>query len=537
MIRIVRLVAVMAVLTAGMAAPATAQVGHRVESLVVPGSAQNEPRKVKVHLWYPAEAGAYAAAVRTVYTSGLYGLPLGTTSDPVSWKVDAQLARETVALAPGGALPAIVFSHGSTNDPIDYAWTLELIARSGFIVAAPYHVNNTQDDVRIDEVNRLAGTTVLPCDDGRPGPCSRLDNARSIDDRVRDVSAIINALPGWFGTRADLAKVGLMGHSRGTITALAAAGGSLPAWGFGPEPLVRAIMGLAIGARPLRDMLDLAKVTVPTLLVAGGKDRNTPQAISEETIPRLGSVDKSLLVLPNATHRSFDSTYCAQLQSSAAIAMANPRAVLDAFSVPLIAASPPGGNSGKAVHYCAESFFTTPVDIRPRIAATPNSEFPPALNDVCSLTTIPCTGLETEAVKLQISALAVDFFSSKLARAANGGVGGTVPATLSLSLGPNASFGAFTPGVAKDYTASTTATVISSAGDAALSVSDPGRLMNGTFSLPSPLQVTFSKSSWTAPVSNETVTINFAQHIGATDALRTGTYSKTLTFTLSTTTP
>jgi hypothetical protein len=38
-------------------------------------------------------------------------------------------------------------------------------------------------------------------------------------------------------------------------------------------------------------------------------------------------------------------------------------------------------------------------------------------------------------------------------------------------------------------------------------------------------------------VSNDTVTINLAQSIGATDALRTGKYSKTLTFTLSTTTP
>ena len=35
--------------------------------------------------------------------------------------------------------------------------------------------------------------------------------------------------------------------------------------------------------------------------------------------------------------------------------------------------------------------------------------------------------------------------------------GGTVPATLALTLGPNASFGAFTPGVAKDYTATTSA--------------------------------------------------------------------------------
>jgi hypothetical protein len=61
--------------------------------------------------------------------------------------------------------------------------------------------------------------------------------------------------------------------------------------------------------------------------------------------------------------------------------------------------------------------------------------------------------------------------------------------------------------------------------------------MNGTFALPSALQVSFSKSSWTGPTSNEPVTIDFKQHIGATDALRTGAYSKTLTFTLSTTTP
>ena len=101
----------------------------------------------------------------------------------------------------------------------------------------------------------------------------------------------------------------------------------------------------------------------------------------------------------------------------------------------------------------------------------------------------------------------------------------------------NATFGAFTPGVAKDYTASTSANVISSAGDATLTSSAPGNLMNGTFALPSPLEVSFSKSTWSAPVSNDPVTINFKQHIGAGDALRTGTYSKTLTFTLSTTTP
>ena len=39
--------------------------------------------------------------------------------------------------------------------------------------------------------------------------------------------------------------------------------------------------------------------------------------------------------------------------------------------------------------------------------------------------------------------------------------GGTVPATLALTLGRAGIFGAFTPGVAKEYTATTTANVIS----------------------------------------------------------------------------
>ena len=134
-------------------------------------------------------------------------------------------------------------------------------------------------------------------------------------------------------------------------------------------------------------------------------------------------------------------------------------------------------------------------------------------------------------------------------------VGGTVGATLSLTLGTPAAFGPFTAGVAKDYDASTTANVISTAGDAALSVADggstaPGHLVNGTFSLPSALQAKANSGAlgdvsgspltvltYSAPISNDTVTLGFHQHIGSTDPLRTGTYSKTLTFTLSTTSP
>ena len=65
------------------------------------------------------------------------------------------------------------------------------------------------------------------------------------------------------------------------------------------------------------------------------------------------------------------------------------------------------------------------------------------------------------------------------AATAFGDAGGTVPATLALTMGAPATFGAFTPGVAKEYTASTTATVISTAGDATLSVADPSTHHHG----------------------------------------------------------
>jgi hypothetical protein len=133
-----------------------------------------------------------------------------------------------------------------------------------------------------------------------------------------------------------------------------------------------------------------------------------------------------------------------------------------------------------------------------------------------------------------------------------GGVNGDVPATLALTLAAPASFGGFTPGLAKDYLASTTATVTSSAGDAALIVQDTSsfytnHLVNGSFALAQELQVKNNAGSyqtmpagirfWGGPTSSESVPIDLKQPIGANEGLRSGSYGKTLTFTLSTTTP
>jgi hypothetical protein len=142
-------------------------------------------------------------------------------------------------------------------------------------------------------------------------------------------------------------------------------------------------------------------------------------------------------------------------------------------------------------------------------------------------------------------------------------VGGTVLPTLSLTLGTPVTFGTFEPGMTQDYTATTSGKVISTAGNGLLSVADhssiaTGRLVNGAYSLvqllragatsPAGTPVVASGTvggsasptallSYDGPVSNDVVTIAFKQSIDAAEALRSGTYGKTLTFTLSTTRP
>ncbi len=143
-----------------------------------------------------------------------------------------------------------------------------------------------------------------------------------------------------------------------------------------------------------------------------------------------------------------------------------------------------------------------------------------------------------------------------------GGITATVGSVLAITLSNTATFGAITPGVGKDYTASIAALVTSTAGDAKLTVADPsanapGHLVNGQYSLAAPLQAQATNAAhptsafavvtgadspltlltWNAATSADAVTIGLKQTIGATEVLRSGGYTKTLTFTVSTTTP
>jgi hypothetical protein len=133
-------------------------------------------------------------------------------------------------------------------------------------------------------------------------------------------------------------------------------------------------------------------------------------------------------------------------------------------------------------------------------------------------------------------------------------VNADVPLMMSLELTGNAAIGPLTPGVAKDYTASLAAKVTSSSPTTSLTAVDPstnapGHLVNGTAVLPQVLQAAAGGpfaplggtpallKSWSGPLANDPVTLQFKQPVSATDKLVAGHYSKRITFTLSATTP
>jgi sugar phosphate isomerase/epimerase len=192
----------------------------------------------------------------------------------------------------------------------------------------------------------------------------------------------------------------------------------------------------------------------------------------------------------------------------------------------------------------------------PRGTCTVNVGYKPTKAGVASVARLQFTSNSDDATERVL-------LTGTSTNQANVDVGGTVPGVLSLTIPGTVSFGSFMPGLAKAYDVSMAASVTSTADNAALTVTDSssnatGHLVNGSDALdtvlaarvpsaaePNPAWTNLPETagtplalkSWSGPVSNDPSQIALRQQIGANEALRAGTYSKTLTFTLSTTTP
>lgn len=379
------------------------RVGHTKMSVTLTDSA-GKSRPLVTLIWYPADPVSYKDASPSTYKPLLRGVALPAPWAALSWEFAAERARDDPALKTRGRpYPLIVLSHPATGDPFSTSKICERLASYGYIVAAPTHNGDTQDEVRIDFINRLAGGTVVPCLDGLPGPCTDGLN-KSMRDRALDVRAVIDNIPSLLGEYVDMSRIGFVGASRGSATGLSLAGGST-VLSIAPDPRVRALFMLTAGgaANPL---MDLARITIPTVQVSGTKDRNL--TTSRATFDAISSSSKAYVVITSAWHRglSADSS-CEQMQAIGPIAQGNTAAILDLHSLQnLILKNPnPSQESGTMLDVCPYEFFVDPVDITPIVLQQTGVQVTPE--------NVP-TSITLAAVNVMVSDLARAFFGDVL---------------------------------------------------------------------------------------------------------------------------
>jgi dienelactone hydrolase len=337
-------------------------VGHAIMSVAGHRGSNGENRPLDVLVWYPADPKSYKDAPPSIYTSRLKGVPLPGPWAALSWESAAERARDNPTIKTRGrSYPLIVVSHPSVGDPVNSSRISERLASYGYIVAAPFHNGDTQDDVRIDFINtRPERTGNLSCLDGRLGTCAEglLQVKKSMRDRALDVSAVIDNVPFFFREHVDMDRIGFVGLSRGAATGLGVGGGSIDQT-IAPDARVGALLLLTAGgaANPL---MNHAAITIPTVQVTGTTDRNL--SASRTSFDAVNSTSKAYVEITGAWHRGLSAdSYCEQMQAIGPIAQSNPAAILDLHSLQNLLLS--SNFSGTALDHCPYEFFVEPVDI------------------------------------------------------------------------------------------------------------------------------------------------------------------------------
>jgi len=226
-------------------------------------------------VWYPAAepvTGTVSYDDRDYTPEAIRALL--TADIPASFTYPA--ARD-VAAAPG-PFPVVLFSHGFSGIRVQSSFLTSHLASWGMIVVAPDHPSRALPDV-------LLGTATG-------------DRAGAVDDLLRSLELLQaeNATAGSrFAGRVDAERVGVVGHSAGGGTSIAAA----------LDPRIDGYVSLSAGG-PAEGA---AYPVTPSLFVAGSLDAVVPPA--ERTMPAFaGAPSPSTYVELAATGHQGFTDFC-----------------------------------------------------------------------------------------------------------------------------------------------------------------------------------------------------------------------------------
>ncbi|HEY0319564.1 MAG TPA: dienelactone hydrolase family protein [Pyrinomonadaceae bacterium] len=240
-------------------------------------------RMFPCEVWYPA-ASRHAGQDITPGTWDCFTLPTGDTQR-------SQLAVRDAA-AHAGTYPLIIFSHPSGGHRRTATFLCTHLSSHGYRVAALDH-----SEVVAAELARKDSET----DEQR---AARVEAV--IANRVPDIRFLLNHLltgAAWDSqVKLDATRIGIVGHSLGGWTALAATE---------VEPRIRAVVALAPGgnSNPKPGIIR-AKLTfswgrdVPTLYLVGENDVSLPLAGMYEIFDRTPAT-KQMVILRRADHMHF----------------------------------------------------------------------------------------------------------------------------------------------------------------------------------------------------------------------------------------
>jgi predicted dienelactone hydrolase len=207
------------------------------------------------------------------------------------------------AVTPGPA-PVVLFSHGLGGSRAGNAFTAQHWALRGYHVVALQHPGSDEAVWQGQApAARMAALTAAA-------------NARNLELRVRDVSAVLDALTKWntnkmypLAGRLDLSRVAMTGHSFGALTTQAVSGQRFPVGAFTDARIRAAVLFSPSVPRMGPAARAFGDVQIPWLLMTGTLDGSpigdqTP-ASRLEVFPALPPGGKYELVLEGAEHSAF----------------------------------------------------------------------------------------------------------------------------------------------------------------------------------------------------------------------------------------